>query len=512
MSNKKSNHLYELIKSLNKTEKRYFKLYSSRHTIGEQNNYISLFDFISKMELYDEELIMDNFKGEPFLNNFSITKGRLYTHILNALDLYYSTSSIDAQLYKTIHSADILFNKGLYQQSEKILNSVEKQAKKHGKELLLLEIKNKQKKLIEKESYSELKKNQLALLFEEEQQIVKEIEKYQLLWHTKSVLFNELNLRGHIRSEDQITSLKTMIDSIKSVTVKNSSPNIKYLFHHIHSAYYFAVNDLEKCYVHILKSKALVEDNTLLFEDTPNTYFSLITNLIFIATKLKKYKESALFLSILKSIPESKKYISTTDLDIKYFSSIYSLELFLMIEQSDYDGATLLIPKIQKGYSEYGTQINSIRKAYIDFKIAIVYLSTGQFEEALQWITEILNAEGLDKKQDIYCFAQIINLILHFELKNIRFLPYALNSTKRYLKGRNKLFKFEELFLKIIGKISKSDLNKFEIEDILIPIEKELFELKNDHYEQIVFDYFDFATWVKSKIEGKTYLELKQVG
>jgi hypothetical protein len=512
MSNKKSNHLYELIKSLNKTEKRYFKLYSSRHTIGTQNNYISLFDFISKMSIYDEELIINHFKGEAFLNKLSITKGRLYTHILNALDLYYSTSSIDAQLYKTIHSADILFNKGLYQQSSKILNSAEKQAKKYGKRLLLLEIKNKQKKLIEKESYSELKKNQLVTLFEEEKLIVSEIEKYQLLWHTKSVLFNEINLRGIIRSEDEINSLKTIINSIDSLKVKDSSPTINYLFHHIYSAYYFAINDLNNCYIHILKSKALVEENALLFEDTPNTYFSLITNLIYIATKLKKYKESALFLSILKSIPESKGYVSTTDLDIKYFSSIYSLELFLMIEQSDYTGAALLIPKIKKGYTEYGTQINSIRKAYIDFKIAIIYLSIGEYEEALNWITEILNAEGLDKKQDIYCFAQIINLILHFELKNSRFLPYALNSTKRYLKGRNRLFKFEELFLKIIGKISKSDLNKFEIEDILIPIEKELFELKNDHYEQIVFDYFDFATWVKSKIEGKTYLELKRVG
>ena len=511
MSNKKSNHLYELIKSLNKTEKRYFKLYSSRHTIGEQNNYNSLFDFIIKMETYDEDIIINHFKGEAFLNKFSITKGRLYTHILNALDLYYSANSIDAQLYKTIHSAEILFNKGLYNQSEKILKSAEKLAKKHGKKMLLLEIKSKQKKRIEKESYSELKKDQLTTLFKEEKQLLNEIEKYQLLWHTKSLLFNELNLRGIIRSEDEINSLKALLKPISTIEIKGSSTKVNYQYHHIYSAYYFAINNLQNCYFHILKSKALVEDHPHLFEDTPNTYFSLITNIIYISTKLKKYKESSEFLKILKSIPESKKYVSTTDLDIKYFSSIFSLELFLKIEQSDFNGATLLIPEIIKGYSEFGPQINSIRKAYIDFKIAIVYLSTGKFEDALHWITQILNAEGLDKKQDIYCFAQLINLILHFELKHTRFLPYALNSTKRYLKGRKRFFKFEELFLKIIGKISKSDLNKFEIEDILIPIEKELFALKDDHYEQIVFDYFDFATWVKSKIEGKTYLELKSV-
>ena len=131
MSNKKSNHLFELIKSLSKSEKRYFKLYSSRHTIGEQNNYISLFDYIEKMTIYDEDLIFKDFKGEAFINRFSITKGRLYNNILKSLDLFYATHSADAQLYRLINSADILFNKGLYQQAGKMLLSAEKHATKY---------------------------------------------------------------------------------------------------------------------------------------------------------------------------------------------------------------------------------------------------------------------------------------------------------------------------------------------------------------------------------------------
>ena len=512
MSNKTSNNLFDLIKSLNKSEKRYFKLYSSRHTIGEQNNYISLFDCIEKMDTYNEDQIFETFKGESFLNRFSITKGRLYTNILKSLDLYYSTHSVDAQIYRTIHSADILFNKGLYNQAEKMLNSAEKLSIKHGKNILLLEIKNKQKKLIEKEMYSDLKQNQLTNLFNEETLILKEIEKYQQLWNTKSLLFNGINQKGIIRSNEEIKDLKLIVNQIKDIKVNKSSSKIQYLYHHIYSAYYFAINDLEKSYTHIVKSKTIVENNAHLFEDSPNTYFSIITNLIYIATKLEKYKEGTKFLAELKAIPESKSYHATTDLDIKYFSSIYSLELFLKIEQLDFEGAEQLIPQIENGYEKFGDQINNIRKAYIDFKVAVVYLSLEKYEEALNWITKILNSEGIDKKQDIYCFAQIINLILHFEMNNLRFLPYALNSTKRYIKGRNRMFKFEELFLKAITKISKSDLNKFDLEDILIPIEKELFALKGDNFEQIVFDYFDFATWVKSKIEGKSFRELKCAG
>lgn len=46
MSKTDSPALYELIRSLTKSEKRYFKIYASRHTIGEKNNGIKIFDFI----------------------------------------------------------------------------------------------------------------------------------------------------------------------------------------------------------------------------------------------------------------------------------------------------------------------------------------------------------------------------------------------------------------------------------------------------------------------------------
>ena len=95
MSTKVKEGLFELIKSLSKSEKRYFKLISSRHTIGDENNYVRLFDFIDKQDVYNEKQLFIEFNGEAFLHRFSITKKRLYNHVLNALYEFYSSSSID---------------------------------------------------------------------------------------------------------------------------------------------------------------------------------------------------------------------------------------------------------------------------------------------------------------------------------------------------------------------------------------------------------------------------------
>ncbi len=511
MSNKTSNHLFELIKSLSKSEKRYFKLYASRHTIGEQNNYVMLFDYIDGLNQYDEDKLFQHFKNKAFLNQFSTTKSRLYQLILKSLDLFHSSNSIEAQLNANIHSADILFNKGLYKQAEKLYKQAEKQALKHHFEPILLNIKNKIKKLYEKEMYSGLTNQTISDLYTKEQQICNSINLYNFLWKSKSLLFIKINQIGNVRTQNEITELEQIINPIKQINIDCQNNQIQYLYHHIFSTYYFTIYDYKKSYYHLKLNLQLIKKDIHFLKQNFNSYFSVLTNLIYVCTKLEYYDEANQFLNHLKSLPQSKHYKNTTDIDVKYFSSKYSLELFLNIEQNNFQKAEVLISDIQEFYLNYDKKINGIRKAYIDFKIATVYLSQNKFKEALKWINFIINDKALDKRQDIYSFAKIIHLIIHFELKNYRYLNYALTSTKRFLKDKKRLYKFEELFLKLISKLSKQELNQFDLEEILTPFLAEVELLKQNNFEKTAFEYFDFYTWIKGKIDGKTYLELKMV-
>ena len=47
---KKNSNAFVLTKSLTMSEKRYFKIFSERHTIGSQNKYVALFDQLDKAE------------------------------------------------------------------------------------------------------------------------------------------------------------------------------------------------------------------------------------------------------------------------------------------------------------------------------------------------------------------------------------------------------------------------------------------------------------------------------
>ena len=505
MSKNVKDHLFELIKSLSKSEKRYFKLISSRHTIGEVNNYIVLFDYIDKLDSYDEEALFEHFKGESFLNRYSITKKRLYDHILSALDAYYSSSSIDAQLFKQLHGAEILYKKSLYSHADRLLNSARKLAAKYERTNVLLEIGRIQKKLIENSGYNDVSQEQLEKIANSDNEQLTANTNYSRLWVLKSKLFTALAQQGVSRSDEERKFFDAIFDEvIRSFNPKKISKDSAYLYYHILSAYYFATNQFEKCKEALQTNVALFEKNKSFLEQHPNSYFSALTNVIYVSERLGNYSESNLYLQKLKNLPHDYQLEDNEDFQIKLFSSTSSIELATYIKRGDFESAEGLIPVIENGLIKYGSKISAQRRAFFAYKFAGVYMGLGDFSSALKWVNSILNDNDLDDTGDIFACAHLLDLLIHLELKHDQLLPYAIKSTQRFLKSRNRMHDFEKVMLHFIGKINKSS-DVFEDENLWSDLHKELLGIKEDVYQSVALEYFDFESWAKSKINRKSF-------
>lgn len=508
MSNVASDHLHRLIKSLSKPEKRYFKIYSSRHTLGEVNNYQVLFDAIDKMQEYDEEVLKRKFAGQAILNQFSIAKNRLYEQVLKSLDSFHANSSIDAELKRLIHCAEILYKKTLYTQSQKLLRSARKLAEKYDKHNAMLEISTWEKLLIEKDNYTEVGDKELQEILESDRLTLSKISNYNEFWNIKSRLFYILNRKGKARSQNVLSSFKSIIDN---VLLKSEDEALfhetKYLYHHIYSAYYFGIGDYENSFVHLKKNVELIEHFTEKFKEEPNVYFSVLTNLIYIASRLRKFNEVSIHIEKLRSLPEKLALQRNEDLDIKLFSSTYSIELTLYITTGDFEKGQQLIPVIEQGLNLYGDKINNVRKAYLLLNMAVVNFGQKNYSESLRWINELLNNINIDKTEDIHCFAQLLNMVVHLELGNQRLVPYALKSVQRYLTLRNRVYKFENIFLHFINRILKTVGNSEE-RKVYEGLLSELKAIEEDNFEKTAFEYFDFVSWAQSKVSGEDFKSL----
>src|SRR5207253_5552810 len=146
MPNRFSDTLFQLIHSLEKSEKRNFKLYIKRSSAKEDLKIIQLFDAIDKLNEYDEKLLLKRLASieKPQLSNL---KTHLYKQVLASLRILKTTENIDLQLHEQLDYARILYNKGLYLQSFKILDKIKELARAYNQDSFLIQVISLEKKI-----------------------------------------------------------------------------------------------------------------------------------------------------------------------------------------------------------------------------------------------------------------------------------------------------------------------------------------------------------------------------
>ncbi len=503
MANKYSSHLHELISSLTKAEKRYFKIYVSRHTATDsQNNAQILFDAIDKQKEYDEEILLQQLKTHAFVKKFSISKARLYDTILKSLDAYYSEKSKEQLIRNELHFIEILFAKSLYKQALKRLKSAKKQAQKYNKKHLYLEILQWEKKLIEKDNYQTSTLKALAHLSEEEEDLIKSISINSKLWKLKSLLFQKLYKIGRARTKEEVDFLKQDLEgAINSMDIPEKKVGLSYLFNHLRSAYYFGIQDNKNSLSSVLKTIKLLEKHPNEFGDEPNILISSLTNGVYLSLKNKDIKEAQELYSKLKHLYKIHRETGSNDLVIKLKSSLWSIQLLLIKLTCNFAAFETLKTEIIEFIGVNENKINSSRLAFFYYNLAHILFIQDKFSDSLNWINKLLNNISIDESQEVYSFAEILNLFIHFELENNDLVQYNLKSTRRFLKTRNKLFDYEEVILAFFSKTTRPNFNRFDLPEQLEKMKNKITKLDKTELQQIPMEYFECINWADSKLK-----------
>ena len=105
--------------------------------------------------------------------------------------------------------------------------------------------------------------------------------------------------------------------------------------------------------------------------------------------------------------------------------------------------------------------------------MAYIYFGSGHYALAASSINKILNDTDENIRQDIYAFARILNLIIHYELGNRELLEYIVKSTYRFLHRRNRLYKSEQLIVAFVQKEIPAVISKKDELDAFRKLKKE---------------------------------------
>lgn len=499
MSNRSTDILFQLIKSLEKAEKRHFKLYIKRSSSREDLKVIQLFDAIDKGKDYDEKAILKKLPGieKPQYANL---RSHLYKELLASLRLLKSTDSIDLQLHEQLDYARILYNKGLYLQSLKILERVKDLAKHYHQESFLIQVISLEKK-IETLHITRSGEGAADRLIGEANEVNRQRNEITALSNLALQLYQWYVKHGHARNEKDEKGVREFFKQNLQINTNDISGFYQLLYlYQSYCWYAFIRQDFLMYYRYSKKWVDLFNSNPLMITVETGHYIKGLHNLLTACFDLRNYKKFDKYLARFERFILSKPANQHDNFRMQAFVYLTSARINKHLMKGTFGEGIKLVPVIEKGLDEFQMYIDRHRVLVIRYKTALLYFGNGNYEDAIDQLHLIINGP-VDMRIDLQCYARLLHLMAHFELGNDSIIESLTKSVYRFMSRMENFTVVEEEMFTFIRH------NVYESAEKLKPGLKILLQkikhFEKNRYETRVFSYLDIISWIESKVFGK---------
>jgi len=503
MANRSTDILFQLICSLEKSEKRHFKLYIKRSSGNEDLKIVQLFDALDKMEDYDEKLLL---KKLPFTKSqLSNLKTHLYKQLLASLRLLKTTENTDLQLSEHMDNARLLYNKGLKQQAMKILERAKEIAKANNKMNFLAQLISLEKK-IETLHITRSSLEKTELLTREAREISDHIDRVTRLSNLALLLYRWYVENGHARND---ADEKRLRDFIKQNTLPDTSNLVdfyeKLYLYQSYSWFAFIRQDFLQYYRYAQKWIDLFENEPLMITVETGHYVKGMHNMLNALFDLRHFSKFELILKKFEDYYHTPQGQHHDNFRIHTWVYIHLAKINWHLMTGTFKEGLTLVNDISEKLNEYTIYIDHHRILVFNYKIATLYFGSGDYGKSIDYLQLIIN-DHVDLRYDLQCYARLVHLLAHYELGNYELMESLTKSVYRFMAKMKNLTVVEEEMFKFLRKsfqISRREI-KPELEKLLSKIK----HLEYNRFETRSFAYLDIISWLESKLQEKTMSEV----
>lgn len=490
--------LYSLVQSLNKAEKRNFRLYAKRLQSKQDLLFVRLFDVLDKAKTYDDHLIKDKLKLTG--SKLSNLKRHLYAQILKSLRLLHIEKDREIQIREQIDHAKILYEKGLYLQSLKLLDRVRLIASHAHQELLVMEIIEIQKYIEERHiTRSRKVKGKMEELLKAAQQQDELLSNMVRLSNLKIQVHGFYITTGHARNEhDHQRVAKDFLPILQEFEAKKLGFMEKVFLHQSYMWYYYILLDFEKCYLHAHKWVAIFDKHPDMIKDDPVLY---MRGLAYELTTLFSMRQREAYDRTMEKFEQFSKdhegHMNTTS-RIIHFLYLYTARLNKHFLAGTYAEGIKLVPQIERGIKRYEPFIDIHRIMVFNYKMAWLFFGAGNYSKCVDYLNAIINLEAGHLREDIQCYSRLLHLIAHYELGNFEYLKYQVDSVSRFFEKMKDLNHIQREILNFFRK--NYALKGKELQHALQILRDKVTVLSKDPFERRAFQHLDILEWIDRKL------------
>jgi len=504
MTNTHKDTLFVLVKSLSKSEKRQFKLYVGRLGVNTDAKFLALFNLMDKMKAYSETQILQS--GIVKKAQLSNLKAHLYKQILISLRLNPVNQNIRIQIREQLDFATILYQKGLYKQSLKILEKAKNMAIENEEKNVAYEIVEFEK-IIETQYITRSipdRADELAIAAKELSALNVIASK---LSNLSLQLYGQMLKMGYVRNDKDLKYIRDYFEAkLPNVIIEKLGFREKLWLYKAHLWYSLLVQDFLSAYKYSSKWVDLFYENERMIHLNPVFFLKgnhyLLESLFFVkyGTQFRQTLER------MEKIIESKTFPKNDNITSLAFLYINSNRLNLHFLEGSFEKGLYLVNIIEYGINKHKDRIDEHHVMLLYYKIACLYFGTGDNKNCIAYLKRIIGNKNLKMREDLMCFARVLSLVAHYEAGMDYHLEIQLKTTYKFLLKMNDMHAVQKemiKFLRGLGDIYPSEL-KNEFHNLYIELKK-----YEDHpYEKRAFLYLDILSWLESHLQNKPVGEI----
>ncbi len=499
MSKTPSSKLFDLIKSLSGSEKRYFKLHINKTNGDTTNKYIQLFDAIDRQETFDD-LSLQKFiyKNEAIQSRkYSELKSYLYNQILKALQGFDEKSSIDYRLKGMLQSVRVLYKRGHYNDCKELLAKTKKLALKYEDFISLLEILRWDKQIAYTQIDVTYMNKELAQIDKEEKHYLAQLQNhsefknlfYHLLTSVKKNAFPTIEKRNAFIS-------KLMDNPLLAKDYEPLSFKAKILYYRIQTVSAYAQAKSQKFHQESKYLLALMESKPYLLKEDLSEYISVLSNYMLSCIHLANFKEWESCLDkFLKIKPQN------IDDEIKIHRQYHQGKFAWCMRTGEFEEGRSVIEAHLEKIKQFDNTV--FERSVFYYTYFYIYFGVGDFDKALDYLNQWLDLPRTVEQQTYQISSRILNLIIHFEMGNTILLESLLRSTYRFLHKAEQLTVVERNIITFIRN-STNIFTKKEQQEYYLALQEKF----QDVGEKRRLGFFDFEAWLESKITNKNFSDV----
>jgi hypothetical protein len=499
MARQQADHLFKLVKSLTKAEKRNFKLYVNRTSSGEDTKFLRLFEIVDKQTEYNEEDILSKTrKITP--SQLPNIKANLTRHILVSLQQLARQSDAEIMLRQQLDFAKILYNKALYRQALITLEKAKQQALKFHRSLLYYEMVEFEKQ-IESQYITRSIGNRAEEISEESDNLSKRLSLGNAFSNLSIRLYGFYLKDGYVRDEeDQIRLTEFFHSNLPRFKAEELGYHEKLFLYQAHVWYYLMMQDFLMVYRYSLKWVDLFKDQPELMNSQTDMYLKGMNNLLDGLQFIRDFNRYEHVFKELESLKINKNVQLTRNEEILLHQYYYTHFINWHFLEGTFTEGVEMVPEMDAFIHENSINLDNHIILVFYYKIACLYFGSGDHKNTLKYLNEVINYKDQDLRSDLQCFARILNLITHYEMENYDLMDYLIKSTYRFLVKMEDMHRVQKQIIIFLRRLP--DTRDQKLTDAFRGLIEDLKKLQSDPYEKRAFLYLDIISWLESKVSG----------